>query len=419
MGVGFDSSADSLLRLIWELLAWNPMDRITAAEALTHPFFTDSPLDTSVDLVAGSHNALESQMLDPRMDFNLSDTVSEFVCPKCGRKFDNWRSCQTHATSRRHALFCEYDRSALPTCLNAHVMLPAHPKSGYCDIQGRRRVIEDFHAIHLHPSHQFYGVFDGHTGNLASKFAASSFYEHLSKRLSTVDEESHTNQSWRSNVLGNLTESFAQVHDSFLKALANAPHGMMDQSGTTATVVFVTNATVITASIGDSRAVLSSNGDSHRLGAIELTVDHVASNEAERRMVEARGGYVSVSSGLARVNGTLAITRSIGDADLAPLLSRTPYVMSLLKSEINELCGVSTSSLVPCFIVLATDGLWDVITNEEAVNMVSHVVVSYDAETNGLSWEGGAFQKAAEQLTQEAYMRGSTDNIGVCVIAID
>jgi protein phosphatase 1L len=299
-------------------------------------------------------------------------------------------------------------------------MLPAHPKSGYCDIQGRRRGIEDFHAIHLQPSHQFYGVFDGHTGNLASKFAASSFYEHLSQCLSNVDEEALADSNWKSHVVRNLTESFAQVHDSFLMAVALAPHGVMDQSGTTATTVFVTNSTVVVASIGDSRAVLSVKDAANQMGAIQLTVDHIAANEVERLLVEARGGQVVVTGGMARANGTLAITRSIGDADLAPILSRTPHVVAFLKSEIHELCGIADFDPVPCFIVLATDGLWDVVTNEEAVNLVSQVVVSYDTEDNGLSWEeGGAFQKAAERLTQEAYVRGSTDNIGVCIIALD
>jgi len=84
----------------------------------------------------------------------------------------------------------------------------------------------------------------------------------------------------------------------------------------------------------------------------------------------------------------------------------------------NE-CGHLASDGVPCFIVLASDGLWDVVSNQEAVDMVAQVVEAHD-NRHGIRWEdGGAFQEAAEVLTQEAYVRGSTDNIGVCVIAID
>ena len=67
-------------------------------------------------------------------------------------------------------------------------MLPNHPTSGYCDIQGRRRVIEYFHSIRLKKNHQFYGIFDGHNGTLASKYASSFLYNHIIARMQDVDE---------------------------------------------------------------------------------------------------------------------------------------------------------------------------------------------------------------------------------------
>lgn len=84
LGLGFDGiNSDALLHLIWQLLQWDPKARMTATQALLHPYFT------RIDLVPTSlstdETALESQMLDPRMDFNLSDSVSEFRCPQCNR----------------------------------------------------------------------------------------------------------------------------------------------------------------------------------------------------------------------------------------------------------------------------------------------------------------------------------------------
>jgi serine/threonine protein kinase len=172
LGIGFDSSTDLLLHLVWQLLAWDPNERMTAEEALQHPYFTN-PNETleSLDLIPGYHNALESQMLDPRMDFDIEDSVHKYICPKCRRVFHDWRSCHQHANTRKHAKFCIYDYSKLPTCLNAHSMLPEHPTSGYCDLQGRRPTIEDFHSIHLYPDHQFYGIFDGHSELRSSTFS--------------------------------------------------------------------------------------------------------------------------------------------------------------------------------------------------------------------------------------------------------
>lgn len=62
--------------------------------------------------------------------------------------------------------------------MSAHVFLPVESESGFCDIQGRRNVIEDFHSTQFHVSGvKYYGLFDGHNGNLASKFSARNLYE--------------------------------------------------------------------------------------------------------------------------------------------------------------------------------------------------------------------------------------------------
>lgn len=412
LGWGFDDYA--LLHLIWQLLAWDPKERMSSAQALQHPYFRRRDGIAQFEPAAGAHNALESQMLDPRMDFNISDSIDEFVCPKCGRTFSDWRSCHTHANSRRHGKFCTYDHSTLPTCLNAHRMLPAHLSSGYCDIQGRRRTIEDFHAIHLKPTQQFYGIFDGHLGNLASKYAASFLYGELSSRLVGVATPLY-GPDWKQEVEERATEAFAIVHGQFIEAIARLPHGFMDQSGTTATALLVTENSYVVTSLGDTRAVLSSQRRVHAGGNVELvplqlTKDHVASDNEEKRLVETRGGQVLEHNNMYRVGGTLAITRSIGDARLSQFLSRRPHVIALSHTDIMDACGGPYDEY-PCFMILASDGLWDMVSNQEAVDLVAQVL-SNSSSPDGL-------QQSAEALTHEAYVRGSTDNIGVCVIAIN
>jgi serine/threonine protein phosphatase PrpC len=418
LGWGFESS-DILLHLIWQLLAWDPKSRMSVTDALKHQFFSDTEFSRNSDPTPNDHNALESQMLDPRMDFNASDSISEFVCPKCGRIFSDWRSCHAHANSRKHSKFCVYDRSLLPTCLNSHAMLPVHSLSGYCDIQGRRPTIEDFHAIHLLPNQQFYGIFDGHSGNFASKYTASFLYDEISTRLRNLTAD-HDLVDQETEVERIVSDAFVAVHEKFLTAVNRSSPAFMDQSGTTATALLVTNSSVVVMSLGDSRAVMSmrivSPDGTLNLVSKQLTKDHVASDQEEKELVESRGGRVIHINGLDRVMGSLVVTRSIGDAELSPYLSRIPYVVSMTKQEVLNECG----HMDLCFFILASDGLWDTVSNQEAIDMVEMVVTESMVVSNSSSWhESDALQQAAETLTHEAYVRGSTDNIGVCIVALN
>jgi serine/threonine protein phosphatase PrpC len=235
-------------------------------------------------------------------------------------------------------------------------------------------------------------------GNLASKFAASELYGALMNRLSDLqdvllsaatDEDNQiVSDTWKDEIRNNVTHAFEEVHNHFLETVtvlsspvieAGSSAPSMDQSGTTATALLVTNAILIVASLGDSRAVLSSykgligGGGSRQSGSssrwknfpsvspIQLSIDHVASDPTEHALVVQRGGTIRMErSGLPRVNGTLAITRSIGDANLSNVLSREPHVLVLDRSELGKWCGVDISeddkddtvSSFPCFVIL-------------------------------------------------------------------
>lgn len=132
--------------------------------------------------------------------------------------------------------------------------------------------------------------------------------------------------------------------------------------------------------------------------------DHTASDMEEANRVESLGAKIlwghDGTSGLARVNGEVAVTRSLGDASLKKYLIPDPHVTIL---------NLSEDTLVPFqFLVVATDGLWDVMSNDEVVEYVK-------ARRQG---EGMTWQQIATSLTHEALLRGSLDNVAVCVIDI-
>ena len=66
---------------------------------------------------------------------------------------------------RRHGRFCRYDTAGLPSCAGSHSMLPLDPHSGWCDVQGRRATLEDFHKCVGHGSgrHRSGCLTDGRT----------------------------------------------------------------------------------------------------------------------------------------------------------------------------------------------------------------------------------------------------------------
>jgi len=275
------------------------------------------------------------------------------------------------------------------------------------------------HAVQLTSTEHFYGIFDGHSGNRASKYTASFLFAAMKERLALflAQDPDTVNTAWAETITSQVQNAFHDVHNRFLDAIALISQSRNDQSGTTATVAFITKDYVVLASLGDSRAVLSTKKES-KLGAMQLTKDHVASDPVEKAEVESRGGKVIEVNGLDRVDGTLAVTRSLGDSRLSGFLSQTPDVMPFTRKAVLEMCGeLKEDKRLPCFLILASDGLWDAMENKEAVDLVVDTIEK-QIENGSRNSTHTVLQRASEALVHEAYVRGSSDNIGVCVISL-
>lgn len=125
---------------------------------------------------------------------------------------------------------------------------------------------------------------------------------------------------------------------------------------------------------GDSRAVCSVVGE-----ARPLSHDHKPSNEKEARRIIAAGGWVEFN----RVNGNLALSRALGDFafktnDTMPAEEQVvtgehkKFQKTFHNCKFSAFPDVITDTLTPDheFIVLACDGIWDVMTNQEVVDFV-------------------------------------------------
>ena len=263
---------------------------------------------------------------------------------------------------------------------------------------------------------------------------------------------------WRvHHVAAAVRQAFVQTDKYFQDNRNMYPNDV--NTGTTATVVLLFPSIIFVANVGDSRAIIccdqsASTGD---LISVALTEDHTPYNPVERERIETLGGVIINTGEKLRVNGSLAITRSLGDVPFGALLSPEPDITVIRRfnsvtsfsdvqvqtfprsstdsSSVNpcekllELQGLSIMDPVQQFIVLASDGLFDVMTNNEVVyficdvlcevmeGLIEHDVVTDSAHVlNRLPLD--VFHIASEKLAQEAYVRGSSDNIGVCIISL-
>ena len=351
--------------LLRRLLAHDPRDRLLPADALaSHAFFRR---DQARALAGDAAVALDAK---------------EYRVPGFRRAFGVWESCRVYAAAKRPGAFCVYDASTLPGCLSTHALLPDDPRSGFCDVKGRRETIEDHYAVAYREHFTLWGVFDGHEGREAARYAAHALPRLLEERADL-----------RRPRAADVAAAF-RAADAGFAALGRDRLGTRRRSGTTATVAAVADTgALLVANVGDSRAVLCCGADG---GAVDASYDHVAADAAEAARVVALGGAVDASGAVPRVEGRVVVTRSIGNRDLAKYLVPEPHVF-VAESAAYE------------FLILATDGLWDTTSSDEAVRFVRARLAAAAASPS-------RYQDAATALTHEALVRQSQDNIGVCVI---
>lgn len=280
-----------------------------------------------------------------------------------------------------------------------------------CSMQGWRVEMEDAHAIKigLAPGMKncsYFAVFDGHAGDFVSKYSSEHLIETIlelwdpdSKKQSEGEADSE-----KAEQLSPLTESVelenfkVKVIEGFLKIDSNMrslPKFLSgeERSGTTAVASFVTPNKVIFANCGDSRALLCSNKNIKF-----VTYDHKPYNEEEKKRIEDAGGSVMIQ----RVNGSLAVSRALGDYDyknspnIPPtrqLVSAEPDVNIIDRSDDDE------------FLILACDGVWDVMSNQEVVDYISSRLEVYSD-----------LKKICEELLETCLAKGSRDNMSVILI---
>ena len=247
-----------------------------------------------------------------------------------------------------------------------------------------------------------FGVLDGHGGDECARYVGDEMPMKITSFMKNGNKPEQA-----------LHNSFLDIDKDFLKGYSNA--------GSTANCLLFDHKTntLYIANTGDTRAVLCRSGK-----AIDITMDRKATDPEEIARIIKEGGFVTKG----RVMGSLAVSRAIGDSQLKNI-SRKGRIL-IPDPEITKykpkMCIID-NHLYPddiCmdeFIIIATDGLWDVLSSQSAVdyvrdNMKKNNLLSNDENDNKTIT--GLLSKIANNIADHAVTIGSQDNVTVMIIKI-
>mmetsp|Transcript_62221 Transcript_62221/g.122954 ORF Transcript_62221/g.122954 Transcript_62221/m.122954 type:complete len:370 (-) Transcript_62221:433-1542(-) len=299
---------------------------------------------------------------------------------------------------------------------------------GLSAMQGWRAQMEDDHVQLLSlsqelPDFSLFGVFDGHGGDMVAHYAAKHIPRFLLDTGELVPGMPEGDVPRRAQT---GFEKAVMALDAELQQLPEMLSGQ-DQSGSTSVMTLLSKEHIVCANTGDSRAVLSRNGK-----AVALSYDHKPYNPIEKDRIENAGSHVKFN----RVNGDLAVSRALGDFVYKRCESIEPEKQAVTAFP-EMMCEIRNAA--DEFIVLACDGIWDVMSSQEVVDQVRGMLqngrppeplVDPVENLEGLpaveqppmpkqpprQWDLGA---VSECLIDLCLRLGSRDNMSVIVVLLD
>jgi len=266
--------------------------------------------------------------------------------------------------------------------------------AGWSEDQGLRPEMEDgfvfVDQFGGRPTSALFAVYDGHGGRQVVDFVTKELHENILRELrKTV------------SVPDAMVQAFHTTDNDMIRSGINV-------SGCTACVCLLQeerHARVLyTAHLGDGRAVMARGGAATRLTS---GTDHKATDPLEGKRVIEAGGHIIND----RVNGMLAMTRALGDHIL-----KMPTLPNDVVSNVPDITSTDLTQQDQ-FVIIACDGLWDVISDQQAVEIVNQTFREIEPFKRMLQQEGRSLTEIlARVLVEEALAHGSTDNVSCVVI---
>jgi len=293
--------------------------------------------------------------------------------------------------------------------------------------QGQRQYMEDRYStvLDLKPEgvvecdgirRSFLGVFDGHNGDWAAQFASERLHTFLNQDILTRNASPSCPDA--------IAQYNAEMEKSLKKMYMDCDAVILDSTsqqgrrdGSTALSILQVGNALFTAHAGDSRAVVGYADGRTRA----MTEDHKPSTVTERRRVTEIGGRIEfcgcwrviADHPFKPVRAALAVSRSLGDIDFKrPKDTGVTAEPDVQRYELNKNVN---------FVILATDGMWDVIRDQEAGDiargkLTEHgVLLDGECTTSDLTAIESACNEASKELLETSLRRGTNDNVTVVV----
>ncbi|KAI6190710.1 PPM-type phosphatase domain-containing protein [Aphelenchoides bicaudatus] len=275
-------------------------------------------------------------------------------------------------------------------------------------MQGWRTDMEDAHQVKVglsehdvFKSWSFFAVFDGHAGSKVAMHSSEYLLEYLldtQEFKELVEELSATggsvSEKARELITSGMKTGFLKLDEHLSK---EDDSGEKEKSGTTAVCAILSPEYIFFGNLGDSRGLLCRSASE-----FFATMDHKPYLEHERERIVKAGGTVMIQ----RVNGSLAVSRALGDFEYksVPGLKATEQLVS----PEPDVYVVKRDTSDDQFLVLACDGIYDVLENQELCQLLrSRLLVTDDLKA------------VSNQILDFCLARGSRDNMTMVLVIFE
>ena len=261
-----------------------------------------------------------------------------------------------------------------------------------------RKSMEDYHCIKQNLLknnsiiYSYFSIFDGHSGSEVALFLSKNLHKILAQQLISLNlynlDENNNIENHNDKIISGIKKSFEMADEEIINNLI-----INKEAGSTGTIILLykinndmneSSRYIICANIGDSKGYILTKNN-----LVQITKEHKCNDIKEVERIKKKGGIVFSN----RVFGTLMLTRSFGDKEMKKygVISTPDCFCRKIKDE-------------DIYVIIASDGVWDAVCEEEIMQMGGEKLSSDD------------FSKKIVKFARD---KGTRDNISCIVIKLN